>query len=717
MADKKMTAAKMTDSDLLSLCRVESAQAESYITSEIAPEREDAMERYLGEYYGDEVEGRSSVVMRDVLETIEWIMPSLLRIFLSGDDIVVYNPVGPEDEDFAQQATDLANVVFHTDNPGFLILNTWFKDALLQKMGVVKSHYVEREATKTADYTGLTMEQFMVIAADDTVEVEAHTLVDINGEELTEEEAEFALDVFHNLTVKQTKTTGKIEILPIPPEEYYQAFASADPDNASYLEHRTNKTRSALILEGFDPDIVNGLPGDPNNDPTGERQTRMGENHEFEEHADHTMSEVTVHDSYIYADTDGDGVAEWTNVVWSGDYVLEREEVDSQPFSTICPVPVPDRAYGMSLADLLMDITRIRTVIMRQTLDNLYLSNNPEREVDINKIVDIDDFLTSRPGGLKRVEQIGASREISHPFVANHSYQMLDGMDSLSMKRTGVGEIAMAVDADVLANETATASNNNMATRNQRVEMVARIFAETGVKHLFRRILNLLVENQDKPRTIKLRGEWVEMDASQWNPEMDVTIDVGLGHGNRDQQVAHLNNILMWQKEILASGGVPGPNGPMVTPQHIYNVMAKMMTAVGFKNADFAIADPGEGPMQTPQQENPQMPLIQAQMQIEGAKAQASAQRAQLEAQQKDTATKLSHHEAMQKLELEAERLDIEREKIAADMNQTAAKIRSDESKAAAQLDAKADLELAKIQDGIIARQEEKEPVVVAPPQ
>lgn len=695
--------AKMNDSDLIALCRQESYQATSYVVSEISEDRETAMERYFGSAYGDEQPGRSAIVTRDVLETVEWVMPSLLKIFIAGDDIVNYEPEGPEDEEFASQATDLANVVFHKDNNGFLILNTWFKDALLQKMGVVKSYWDESETVTESTHENLTIEELLMLTAGDNVEVTHHTEKNEDGSEIDEEleyEDGFQPMTLHDVTLKTTKEKGRIKIVPIPPEEFFMSYDADDPDNAYYLEHKISKTKTELLQDGFSKKVVDNLPMNDDQDTTGERQTRMGETREYEENADKTMQEVTVRESYVYADTDGDGVAEWTRVLWAGYTVLERDAVDRQPFSTICPIPVPHRAYGLSLADLVMDIARIRTVIMRQTLDSLYLANNPEREVNVNQIVDMDDFLTTRPGGIKRVEAINASREIAHPFVAQHSFAMLDGLDGIAAKRTGVSDMTMGVDADALANQTATASNNAMATKNQRVEMIARIFAETGVKHLFRRILHLLTENQTEPRVVKLRNKWVPMDTQGWNPEMDVTIDVGLGNGNRDSQVTHLNNIMMWQKELLASGGLN-----MVTPKHVYNTMNRMLTTIGFKNTEPFLSDPGDGPLQQPEQPNPQEGIIQAQMQIEQTKAQVTMQKSQMDNETKTTQIKLSHHEAMQKLELEAEKLDIEREKIAASMNETAAKIRSDEAKAAADLDAKAQIELARMNDKDIDRQ------------
>jgi len=698
--------AEMKDHELLAMVRRESQAAQSYITSEISQDREDAMDRYFGRDYGDEQAGRSKVVMRDVLETIEWVMPSLLRIFVSGDDIVSYDPEGPEDEQFAEQATDLANVVFYKDNNGFLILHTWFKDALLQKMGVVKSFWDESEVTKRETYTDLDAQTFVALVSPDNVEVVEHTERTLDGEEYQEpeEEDEDGLILFdrpqttHDVTLIKTQEKQRIVIENIPPEEFYMSYDAADPDKARFLEHKVQKTRSDLISDGFDKKLVMMIPGMHEDDENGEAQARHGSAITGrDDAADPMMEEVELHESYLYVDTDGDGVAEWTRVLWGGSMILERDQVDKQPFSVVCPILIPHRAYGLSLADLIMDLTRIRTVVMRQTLDSLYLANNPEREVDVNKIVDMDDFLTTRSGGIKRVEQIGASREIAHPFVAKESFAMLDGLDALETKRTGVSDMAMAVDAEILQNQTATASNNGMAVKNQRVEMIARIFAETGVKHLFRRILHLLVENQTKERVVRIRNEWVPMNTNGWNPEMDVSINVGLGHGSRDQQMMFLNGLLQIQKDLIQS-----PQMRMVRPKHVYNTVEQLTRNIGYKNPDKFFDDPGDQPIEMPQPgPDPNEMMIRAQMQIEQLKAQVAMQRAQLDNENTDNKLRLSHHEAMQKLELESERLEIEREKIAASMQEVAAKIRSDEAKAAAQLEANA--------QKVLSEKEEKE--------
>ncbi|MCK5013201.1 MAG: hypothetical protein KAS66_05235 [Candidatus Omnitrophica bacterium] len=684
----------LTNEEILSLVRQESNAAESYVTSEISEEREDALERYLGEDYGDEMPGRSKVIDRSVFEVIEWAMPSIMRVFSSGDDVVEYTPKGPEDEENAKQATDYANFVFYSDNPGFLILNTWFKDAFLAKMGVVKSWWEEKTTIEHESYSGLTDDELMVFEQDDEVEITALTSYGMDGIEREDNETAILgmdglpLPSVYDIDIKRTITDGRIKVMPVPPEEFYISSRSADPDTAPYLEHRTNKTPTDLINEGFDKKIVENLPGDDNNDPNGERETRMGQTYDEEDRSDNAMREIAIHDSYVWLDKGETGVAERYNVIWAGEVILECKPTSKQPFSLISPIPIPHRAYGLSFADIVSDLQRIKTTLLRQTLDNLYLSNNPEREVDIKKIVSMDDFLMTRPGGIKRVKEIGATREISHPFVAQHSFAMLDGLDSMISNRTGIKDAVTGVDADVLANETATASNNNMAAANQRIEMVSRIFAETGVKHLFRNMLHLMVQHQDKPRTIRLRNEWVEVDPRTWNAEMDVTIEVGLGHGNKDQQVGHLMNILTWQKEMLASGGVQAEDGPpMVKPKHIYNTFEKVIKAVGFKNVDSFMDDPGDGPLPQPEQgQDPNAALIQGQMQIEQMKLQGKQMELQAKMSADDVKAQREHELAVAKLRLEQEKLEIDREKIRADMQQTAAKIESDKDQAAAKL-------------------------------
>jgi len=675
----------ISDDDFLSIVRRDSETAESYVTSEISEDREQAIKRYLGEPYGDEEAGQSAVVSWDLFEAIEWVMPSILKVFASNDDVAQYEPETEEDVGLAEQATDVANYVFYRKNPGFIILNTWFKDALLSKQGVVKSWWDESEVTEYDQRSELTNDEYKFLLAQEDVKITAVTAYTMDGEEIPSDEheayMELGLPMLHSVDAERKVTKGQIRTMNVPPEEFYMSRDAMDPDTAHYLEHRTRQTESQLVAAGFDRMTVESLPSDNNDDPSGERSVRFSQAYDDEDNADGTMREITVYESYCMVDADEDGIAERWKVTWAGNEILDKEKNSHQPFSVITPITVPHRAYGLSFADIINDLQRIKTTILRQTLNNLYLSNNPEREVVVDQVHSMDDFLMTRPGGLKRVKAINASREISHPFVAQHSYAMLDGIDTMISARSGVTEGVTGVDAEVLQNETATASNNQAAAASQRIDMYVRIIAETGVKHLFKLYLHLMVNHQKKAETIRLRNKWVEIKPDTWNANMDVTVDVGLGHGNKDQQVQHLMGIMEWQKGLLGEGGLG-----MVKPKHLYNTMEKMVKSVGFKSVDAFLDDPGDEPMQQPQQQDPNAALIQGQLQIETLKAQGRQQEMQMKMSAEERQAERDHQIDVAKLRLEAEKVQVSREKIAADMKETAAKIDADKDKAAAQL-------------------------------
>ena len=598
----------LTETELRSIAERAIKETVGYSSSEIVSERETALKYYYGEAFGDEVAGRSQVVSRDVLEAVEWVLPSLLRIFTSGD-VVEFEPVGPEDEEAARQATDYIQHVFNKDNNGFLILHDWFKDALLSKVGVVK-HWWEKKQTKiTEAYEGLTEEEYLAIVGDDDVEVLEHTQY---GDEL---------GMFHDVRISRMVDDGRVRIEGVPPEEFLISSRAKSIADAQFVGHRVRKTRSELIEMGFDKAKVEALGDDGDSDfLTGERETRMSDE-EFDTGAsslDDASVHVTFTEGCLRVDIDKDGLTELVKVSLGGTgkvSLLGWEEVDRVPFSDLCPVRTPHKFFGMSLADLVLDIQLIKSTLLRQTLDNLYLTNNPEREVDINGVVNMDDFLVSRPGGIKRVKSIGTSREIAVPFTAGASLPMIELLDRTKQTRTGVSPTTQ-VDAEALQNQSATAANIAQDATAQREELIARIFAETGVKDLFRNLLQIVIHHQDRERVIRLRNQWVPMDPRGWNAEMDVTINVGLGHGNKQAQSAMLNQILQYQIMGLQQGGIG-----MVTPKNVYNALEKLVNLSGFKSVEPFFTDPGDGQMQQPQG-NPEEAKAMLDAQVEQKKAE-----------------------------------------------------------------------------------------------
>jgi hypothetical protein len=418
---------------------------------------------------------------------------------------------------------------------------------------------------------------------------------------------------------------------------------------------------------GFDKDIVEGLATSDSLTFSAEYLARHdnGENPNDAQSLDDSMQTIEVFECYVRADIDGDGIAELRQVFYASNEILSDEETDYVPFHTICPIPTPHKFYGESMADRTMDIQLIKTTITRQILDNLYLTNNA-RVTAVDGQVNLDDLLTSTAGGVVRVKSAGAVQQLTVQSMAGQAFPMLSYLDSIQQKRTGVTEASQGLDPSILQNVTAAAVASMQQSSAGKIEMIARIFAETGVKSLFQGILHLLCKYQDKARIVRMRGQYVQFDPREWSNQYDVDINVGLGAGNRQEQMAMLNMVLAKQEQVLQQ---MGPANPLVTMGQYRNTLGRMVEAAGFKDsAEFykSITPEQDQAMSQPQPQQQQVPPeVQAYM----AKTQADIQAQQMKAQ---ADIQLSQQKAAAELQLMREKnaaqLQLEREKAAAQL-------------------------------------------------
>lgn len=663
---------KMREDELKAIVAAEIADAVAFAGGRLAEERRRALDYYLGEPFGNEQEGRSQVVSTDVADTVEWILPSLLRIFTAGEEVVRFEPTGPEDEEVARQATEYVNWIFQRDNPGFLIFYTLFKDALLQKCGIAKLWWDEGETAERETYLGKTFEELQLLLSDPDVEPIEHsayedTVVVAGADGLPTE----TVAMLHDVTVKRRRRRGRVRIEPVPPEEFLISRRARSLDDAAFVAHRVRRTVSELVAAGHDRALVERLSGADEPDLTLEAQSRR----RLEEEAgpgsaaeiDRSRRELWVTECYITADWDGDGIAERRKVTVAGDghEILENEPFDGVPFVAVTPILMPHCFYGLSIADLVMDLQLIKSTVLRQILDNLYLSNNGRHVVSDQ--VNLDDMMTSRPGGIVRLKS-GATPGQGHvmpletPLVAAAAFPVLEYLDGVREGRTGVTRYTQGLDADTL-NKTATGISQIMAAAQARIELIARVFAETGVTDLFRKILRLVGRHQHGPRIIRLRNQWVPMDPRSWNSEMDVSVSVGLGTGNRDQMLGHLNAILGIQAQAIQQQG--GVDGPLVTLGNVYNTLAKIVENAGLKPADAFFTRPDErpAPPPLPQPAMPDLPLLALQQQAKVDAARLALASRKAEAEMALDRAKLEAEMALKRDELAAQ-LALEREKM-----------------------------------------------------
>ena len=656
--------AKMNDVEFQGIVRNEIEQALGHYDTEYSQDRIDAMDYYLGEPFGNEQPDRSQVVSTEVSDTIEHIMPSLMRIFTQSEEYVRFSPHGPEDVGLAEQASDYCNWVINNDNRGFEIMHNWFKDALILKTGVVKFYWDEKTDIETEEYADLNDEELTIILSDPEVEVVEQDERIIGEDIITPDGMIIPAPVLYDIKVKRTKTSGKVCVENVPPEEFLITSRAKSLEDADFVAQRSSMPMSDLIQMGYSRDEIEPYVGVSDVETSEERTSRFEdlEGGAPYDSLDPTMREVLVTECYIRSDYDGDGVAEFRRVltVGNGYHVLENEECDQVPFAILSPILMPHRAIGRSVAELVMDVQLIKSTLMRQLLDNIYNTNNA-RVVAIEGMVNLDDLLTNRPGGVVRARQAGAVQPLQVPEVSSSVFPALNYMDSVREQRTGISKQSMGLDADALQSTTATAVAAMQAASQGKIEMIARVFAETGVRALFRGILHLVTKYQNKEKIIRLRNEFVVMDPRQWDNMYDVQINVGLGTGQREQQLATLFQIAAKQEGIM---GTMGPNNPIVTPVQYHNTLAKIAELSGFKDSTEFFQDPRNAPPMPPPQQGPNPEM---QMEMAKAEQELALKREKMQLEMQFEREKMAADLELRRQELEFER-QLRMEKLRSDI-------------------------------------------------
>jgi len=622
---------KIQDMEIIAQIEQQENIAYGVNDSALSDDRATAIDYYLGQPFGNEEEGRSQVVSYDVQDTIESALPQLLKVFVAGDKVVQFDPKGPEDQEAADQETDYVNHVVMEKNEGFKVFYVWFKDALLSKNGYVKVYSEEEEEVEEYEYKGLTDAQLQMLASDEKTEVLEHTGYpdpSINMDALYQQAMMNGVDpatimqpMLHDVKLKVTESKTEIYIDNVAPENIMVSVEVSGPNlqDATFVQHR-EVMQLASIAEAFDKPLeyIKSIMSDIRD--TFEEESNARDIYDEEYDRAIAPEEGLVKDTYIKLD------GERYRVVVLGNTILYKEKCEYVPFACITPMIMPHRHIGRSYADLTMDIQLIKSTLIRGQLDNMYLANNGRYA--ISDRVNLDDMLTSRPGGIVRVEGDPGSgiMPLSHPPLPASSFGMVEYMDSMKEKRTGITAYNQGLDSNSL-NKTATGVAQIMNASQQRIELVARTFAETGVKELFKLVHHLVRTTLTKPDIIRLRNKWVEVDPREWKARKDLSISVGLGAGNKDQQLVHLTSILQMQKEAIAVG--------LTNPEKIYNALAKLTQNAGFKNPEEFWVNPANTPEQEGQQDKPSEAeiMVQGQLQIEQQKAQAQLQQEQVRSQ------------------------------------------------------------------------------------
>jgi len=669
--------------------------------------RQENFNYYVGEPYGDEREGYSKFVTRETLETVEWVLPSVLRVFLSGDQIVSFDPVTPDDEESAKQETDITNhFVMKANNGGeggFLPLHHWMKDCLMYPNGYIKAYMNETNRTDVGVVTGINEFGVQMIANDPEVEIleQRSRIIQVpapepapmqqmppqpgqppqmpmqpQGQEMQPgampSPGMIEMEVY-DLKIRTTKQVMELRIEPVPPEECLvdSGCTSMNLDEADFVCHRVQKSYTALVNEGYDPDDLDKVGTGENHQWNDERVNRLffeDEDPDQENEVDTSMRKFWVHECYAWFDYDGTGVAQQRQVTLIGDKVFDNIETNYQPMIAMSSILMQHKHNGMSYIEIVKDLQLLGSVLTRQLLDNIY-------KINVRKKYFSEDALTEDGSTMEALLNTQAEFVPVRGPAANAVFpdqtqsivsELLPVIQHFTTQRAARSGVTpeSGVAANDLQEVRQEVFSNALDRASQRIEMLVRIFAETGYRQLMRKVHQLLRSHWDIQKTIKLRGTWVDVDPQGWRDRTDMSVEVGLGFHTKQQQLGMIVQLIAMQKEAGQMG--------LSDPKRLYHAFEKLINAAGVGDVRSFFVDPASPDYQPPQPPpDPNMILAQAQAQAlqqeqqrkmlevqinaqtNQAKAQADTQKAQADAQRSQVEAQLKIRElALREIEL-----------------------------------------------------------------
>jgi hypothetical protein len=616
MATKKK---KLTDDDILAIVANELSMAN--VTVQTPQDLIDPLNYYLGNPTGTEQEGRSALISTDVADAIEWIIPQVMKSFTQNNEVVIFDPISPDDEKQAELESEFVYDILMKQNDGFILIHQFVKDALMQRNGILKVYYEDEEEIDTEEYTGLSQEQLQMLIADKSVEV------------LTlSEMPDFTFDgqpiSTYNVKIKITANSGKICIDAVPPEQFRVSnqHNSINLDTARFTSHIVTKSVSDLIEEGYDPEIVQNLA----QADLLRSSYRFGAQHEntliptsFVE--DISSKLVDVCECFLKLDMDGDGIASPMKITVGNSLpptvVLSKEEVDYSPWVACTAIIMSHKFKGLSIYDRLKQIQDNKTYLLRNIMDNMYLQNN-QRNVIVEGQVNIDDMLVSRPGGIIRAKRLDAITPLQTPQIGDAGFTMMKYLDEVKAGRVGVSAEGSATPQNIGNNVGSEGVERMMNAKEELIGLLIRVIAETGIKPLCTKIRDLAVKHIDTVQDFKFKGEWVQVNPSSWKPRQKTTVRVGTGTGDHQKQLAAVTQVTQIQAQIAQT-----PLGYMIAPGKVYSALDDLCKFSGLNGATRYFIDPaspeGQKAAQQAQQSAQQASQKQEQATVETMRQQA----------------------------------------------------------------------------------------------
>lgn len=558
-------------------------RAEAYSASVIEPVVKERYEIYYADkdYYRNKfpiLSKTSDLVSTDVADTIEWALPSLMKVFTGSDEVITIAGVTEEDDTKAETMQELLVYQLQRQNKFFPILYNWIKDSLITGLGIIKCYW-ERTEGYTTEQTKLNNEALQALIQTG-VEITDLQGPDIYGDFLVTYQSPYYV-----------KNAPKIENILI--SEFIYSPDAKSLEDANFVAHKRKVTMSYLrereaqgVYANIDDikvdayktntyDPIEEVVGDNYNDITYEEQQ--------------ARQEVIIYECYTKIDVNGDGILEDMIITICGDTIIRMEQnyMGRHPFFAISPTKDPHRIWvKRSYAELIGELQDLKVALTRQIMQNVALTNDPKMLLD-ETAINIDDFVQGRK--VIRMKAGHSLNEVAMPMpvspLSPQTFTFLEWLESQKENRTGITRYNQGLDANSL-NKTATGISAILGQSSQRLELVARMFAETGLYELFRFMVSLNQKFIDQATVIRLTNKEMRITPEDLDGSFDLIVNAGISIATKESTIMATQTLLTAIMQANAGGYM------ISTPENIYNLFKKWIESIGFKNYGDYITDP-----------------------------------------------------------------------------------------------------------------------------
>ena len=609
---------ELTEDELLALLERNIEASDTYAESLIGEQRDKAHRYYYGEPLGNELKGRSQHVSRDVFDAVESTKALLLDTFTADRRVVEFTPQTNQDVDQARQATAWVNYLFYRQNNGYKILHDTIHDGLVAKLGLVARWWDSRVTYVEEKFAGLSEPEFIGLASQPDVEItkiEQETLQEAVVDPLNGMVISPAITIIGG-ELKRRIDKSQVRVENREPEKLYISPRAKSLESADFVSYRHEKEIGELLEDGYDPDKVAMLDEELDH----YRDSVLGRD-SYDEFSEDRMKDdhpnrafVTVYESYIRIyDPDVDTRCT-LKVIHSRRVLLDAEKVESHPFRGWCPFPIPHKAIGLSLADVLLDIQKSQSSLKRSVIDNAFMTNTTRWLANLSLVRNPRDLIDNKVGAVIDVNAMDPAmvvQPLNVPAISPNVFTTMELLEQEKEARSGSSRMSKGLDSDVVSKQNSSdLITRYMNASNRRTMVMARNFAEEFLKPLMFDLYRLSIENDTQPRIIQLEGQYVEIDPRQLRDRTEMDVAVAL---TPDARAAEARTLTMLDQMWTANPQDPTLNGMYQAPQR-YALLSRAVDLLGLKGGDKYLLSPMSPEYQQGQQQNQQMAQQREQM-------------------------------------------------------------------------------------------------------